>query len=78
MELTTGSQSNVGVVECSSTVESPLGEGDIVLIPHFNVATLGDEVVLELSLGSALLMLVFTRESVPMCCKGGRDERKDE
>lgn len=74
--LTTGTESNVGVVERSPTVESPLGEGDIVLVPHFNVAALGDEVMVELGLCGA--MLVFAREAVTVRSERVRDEGEGE
>jgi hypothetical protein len=67
--LTTSTKSNISVVEGTSSGESPLCQRVVVVIPDFNVASLGDEIVINLLLGRTSEM--FTRKTTTVSAVTG-------
>jgi hypothetical protein len=78
--LTTSTKSNIGVVECSSSAERPLGEGVVVLIPNFQVAPLLNQLLVDR--GESGTGLMFTRKPVAVITSenrwNGEEKERDD
>ena len=73
---TTSSKSNIGVVESTTTTESPLGQGMIMFIPNFQVTPLCNQLLVDLSMSGPSLMFTCKSRSM-VACQSGRDGEKE-